>query len=164
MKGLASKKDAAPKKRAPSKKRKSERPPAGKYAAANDVARYSLLRNSTVVQDEIEHVKRVLSAWHLQMTRTRTLYRARDGKLWGLPHRIEGEMTPDRFIEFGMPTDHNPLGEIYPQGWQQLEDEQGGCNWLRNKEQELMTLKFLESLAEVPTVLGSWAHVKRVKP
>lgn len=140
------------------KKRVTKRPP-GKYG--NEVERFSLIRHSGIVKAELEEDARIVSAWRLQMSRTRTLYRARDGKLWGLPHRIEGELTPERFIEFGVPSEHNPLGEMYPSSWQQLEDAKGGCGWLRNKEQELLTLKFLESVEDVPTVLDSWVHVKR---
>lgn len=127
------------------------------------VERLSLRRHSGIVRDELEHVKRVLKSWKTQLYRTRTLYRARDGKLWGIGHYMEGEMTPGWFIEYGAKTEHNPLGEMYPQGWQQIEDERGGCSWLSNTQQELMTLEWLEAVVVVPVELNTWVRVERVK-
>lgn len=122
--------------------------------------KYRPHRSSTVIRKELEHDQKRRVRWALDLESHGTLYRARDGRLWGL-RALKSNESPGFFIEFVGKTEHNPLGEVYPQSWQQLEDERGATNWLDDKEQELITVEYLESLVEVPTEPATWVKVRR---
>jgi hypothetical protein len=127
------------------------------------MSRYLPVRSSTVIVKELDFDRKRRERWARELESHGTLYRARDGRLWGL-RALRGQETPGFFIDYVEKTEHNPLGELYPQSWQMLEDERGWTDWLDDKEQELMTVQYLESVAEVPTEPHSWAKVQRKVP
>jgi hypothetical protein len=118
-------------------------------------------KRSEIVRMNMAMDQDVVDRWRARLDKIVALYRAHDGRLWGLP-RLGAKESPQQFVTIEENTGTRGLAYLYPQGWTQLEDENRDCEWLRLMPQRLVTYEFLEQEhvePVIPKAPGDWTRL-----